>query len=97
MTIRHLTQAILTDPLGERAPVGTRMASAIPENWLMCKSKRFLSVPGLPDGQHIQKVLERPDGDVAEAQWFGLSSAPLITSSSEIPVFWENLRMSVVK
>ncbi|KAJ6631130.1 histidine phosphatase superfamily [Mycena sp. CBHHK59/15] len=57
---------------GERTPVGIRLASFIPEHWIMCKTSRQFRAPvsgnaGDLDGTFRSKrVVERKDGVAAE-------------------------------
>lgn len=66
--------------LGERTPVGVRMASppaSIPEHWSLCTTARRFraSVANTLSGPHddeqlpLRKVVERPDGTVVEGEW----------------------------
>lgn len=69
-----------TRGLGERTPVGVRMANppaSIPEHWPFCTTARQFraSVIGVPKGVNedeqlpLRKVVERPDGTVVEGEW----------------------------
>ncbi|KAJ7136013.1 histidine phosphatase superfamily [Mycena epipterygia] len=52
---------------GERTPVGIRLASFIPEHWVMCKTGRQVQNPDDIGGTlRIRRVVERKDGAATE-------------------------------
>jgi acid phosphatase len=79
--ITRLRQSLILLCIGERTPVGIRLADPpanIPEHWMMCKTARRFkaAVTGFmnanPDtGEVLQtrKVVERRDGRVADGEW----------------------------